>query len=66
MSRIKKNLSLDIEDVVKWCYKEIKNDKAVINRKGKNWYININGNCITVNASSFTIITAHKRVKNCG
>ena len=29
-------------------------------RKGKNWYINSDNYVITVNAYSYTIITAHK------
>ncbi|MCL2281970.1 MAG: DUF3781 domain-containing protein [Fibromonadales bacterium] len=37
-----------------------KNPKAVITRKGKNWYVNIDGCKITVNAHSYTIITVHK------
>jgi hypothetical protein len=58
IERIKKNLDLDIDDVVKWCKHKIKYANSYIFRKGKNWYIN---NCIiTVNAYSYTIITAHK------
>ncbi|MCI8749454.1 MAG: DUF3781 domain-containing protein [Lachnospiraceae bacterium] len=57
--RIKRNLSLDTDDVVTWCRDKIKSPDAVITRKGKNWYI-VAGNCIlTVNAYSYTIITAH-------
>lgn len=59
--RIKRNLSLTTEDVVDWCRQKIKGRTAVISRKGKNWYI-LAGPCeITVNAYSYTIITAHKR-----
>jgi hypothetical protein len=58
--RIKKNLCLDTDDVVNWCKKKIKNKKSSITRKGKNWYINIDDCIITVNAYSYTIITAHK------
>ena len=58
--RIKRNLSLDIDDVVEWCRDKIKSENAVITRNGKNWYINIENNIITVNAYSYTIITAHK------
>ncbi len=58
--RIVKNLSLDINDPVEWCRKQIELPGAVITRKGKNWYISVNGCVITVNAYSFTIITAHK------
>jgi len=60
VERIKKNLCLNVDDVVNWCRLEIKNPKAVITRKGKNWYVNIDGCKITVNAHSYTIITAHK------
>ena len=58
--RIKRNLSLDTDDVVGWCRDKIKSDNAVITRNGKNWYINIDACIITVNAYSYTIITAHK------
>ena len=34
--------------------------RAIIGRQGKNWYAQIDGCIITVNASSYTIITAHK------
>ena len=58
--RIKRNLSLDTEDCVAWCMEQISSPEAVIERKGKNWYITVNGCIITVNAYSYTIITAHK------
>lgn len=63
IDRIKKNLSIDVDDVVKYCIDKIKKDTAVIERKGKNYYINVDGIIITVNASSYTIITAHKEKK---
>ncbi len=58
--RIKKNLSLNTENVVDWCKTKIKSKNAKIARNGKNRYINIDDCVITVNASSYTIITAHK------
>lgn len=58
--RIKRNLSLEVEDVVNWCREKIESTDAYIVRKGKNWYINIDNCEITVNAYSYTIITAHK------
>ena len=61
--RIKKNLSLDTDKVVDWCGSKIKSPNAAITRKGKNWYINADGCIITVNAYSYTIITAHKEKK---
>jgi hypothetical protein len=63
--RIKKNLCLDTNDIVNWCVKKIKDKKSCITRKGKNWYANIGDCIITVNAYSYTIITAHK-IKNNG
>ena len=61
--RIKKNLSLEAEDVVEWCKDRICSNHAVITRNGKNWYVNIDACVITVNAYSYTIITAHKEKK---
>ena len=56
--RIKRNLSLDTENVVEWCRNKINSDNTVITRTGKNWYIDIDTCIITVNAHSYTIITA--------
>ena len=61
--RIKRNLELESSDIIKWCKNKILKAEK-ITRVGKNWYIN-NGNIIiTVNANSYTIITAHKNIKN--
>lgn len=60
IGRIRKNLSLDTGNVVEWCKEKIKSPNAVITRKGKNWYICVEGCIITVNAFSYTIITAHR------
>jgi len=57
--RIKRNLDLN-DDVVNWCKQEIKN-MSKIYRKGKNWYAEDKNKIITINAHSFTIITAHKK-----
>jgi len=58
--RIKRNLKLENNDVVKWCKQEIKK-MNVIYRKGKNWYAEDKDKIITINAHSYTIITAHKK-----
>jgi hypothetical protein len=58
--RIKKNLCLITDDVVGWCIQKIKDVNSVIFQKGKNWYITADNCIITVNAYSYTIITAHK------
>lgn len=57
--RIRKNLFLDTDNVVDWCKTKIKSFNASIIRNGKNWYVNVDGCIITVNAYSYTIITAH-------
>lgn len=59
--RIKRNLSLDTDDAVGWCKIKVSSPSAVIKRNGKNWYVTIEGCTITINAYSFTIITAHKK-----
>ena len=63
VDRIKRNIGVDVEDIVKYCVDKIKQDNAVIERKGKNYYVTVDGIIITVNASSYTIITAHKEKK---
>ena len=62
VDRIRRNLSLgdEVKDVVAWCHQKILDNRANITRQGKNWYVRIEGCVITVNAYSFTIITAHK------
>lgn len=59
--RIKRNLSLDTDDVVGWCKMKTSSPNAVLERNGKNWYVTIDGCIITINARSFTIITAHRK-----
>jgi hypothetical protein len=58
--RIRRNLSLGTDDVVSWCKSKIQDPDTSIIRKGKNWYIEIDNCIITVNAYSYTIITAHR------
>lgn len=58
--RIRKNLALDTEDVVEWCKAKIHSADACFTRKGKNWYVRTDECVLTVNARSYTIITAHK------
>lgn len=59
--RIRKNLDLNVPSVVEWAKSRIRSPKAEITRVGKN-YQALCENCrITVNASSFTIITAHRK-----
>ena len=62
VDRIRRNLELsdDVKDVVEFFRQKILDNKAAITRQGKNWYVKIDGCVITVNAYSYTIITAHK------
>ena len=59
VGRISRNLDIN-GDVVEYCKKKILKDESVVERKGKNYYIHVDDCIITVNASSYTIITAHK------
>jgi hypothetical protein len=59
IERIRKNLELHTKDVVEWCKDKIKKSDKIY-KKGKNWYVSGKGFIITVNAHSYTIITAHK------
>lgn len=57
--RISKNLGIS-GDVVEYCKEKILKKECIAERKGKNYYVNIDDCIITMNASSYTIITAHK------
>jgi len=57
--RIKQNLGIETDDVVEWCKQQIKQADDIL-RSGKNWYVHTDDSVITVNAHSYTIITAHK------
>lgn len=59
ISIIKRNLEIE-EDIVEFCKNKVLDKKSSIYRKGKNWYIESNAIKITINASSYTIITAHR------
>jgi hypothetical protein len=61
LDRIRRNLDLNVEDVVDWCKEAVhKSDTSAIKRQGKNWYVIGDGFVLTINAHSHTIITAHK------
>jgi len=60
VERIRRNLGLKTGDVVEWCRMRIVDENNKISRHGKNWYVVAETCTITVNATSFTIITAHK------
>ena len=57
IGRIQKNLGIS-EEPVNYCISKLKQDNAVVTKEGKNYYVNVDGIRITINSSSFTIITA--------
>lgn len=59
IQRIRKNLNLDINDIVLYCKNKIKSNDCTIYKKGKNWYCEVDNIKITINSYSYTIITAH-------
>ena len=61
IERIEKNLELNNVDVVEYCKEIIKNKKSDVVKKGKNYYVYFEDKFLTINSSSFTIITAHKK-----
>lgn len=58
--RICRNLELNASDVVPICRDMILAHDAEISRHGKNWYVLSGGAMIVINASTYTIITAHR------
>jgi len=58
--RIKRNCQIETDDVVQWSKVQILDETAKIERIGKNWYVTVGSYKITVNAHSYTVITAHK------
>lgn len=59
IDRIKKNLKIDINDVVAYCKNKILNKNCDIYKQGKNWYCENDNIKITINSYNYTIITAH-------
>ncbi len=59
IDRIKKNLKLDVDDVVQYCKNKVLDKNCNIYKQGKNLYCEIDNIKITINSYSYTIITAH-------
>ena len=59
VDRIKRNLKIDSDDVVKYCKNKMLDKKCNIYKQGKNWYCEVENIKITINSYSDTIITAH-------
>ena len=63
IDRIKRNLKIETNDIVKYCKEKILSDNSTVYKKGKNYYCEEDNIIITINSYSYTIITAHvKRV----
>ncbi|MCK9217765.1 MAG: GNAT family N-acetyltransferase [Firmicutes bacterium] len=58
-ARVRNNLHLGTLDVVEWCQQAVEHANYIM-KSGKNYYVYYNGDVITINAHSYTIITAHK------
>lgn len=61
IDRIKRNLKINTENVVKYCKEKILDNNCNIYKQGKNWYCEVDNIIITVNSYSYTIITAHTK-----
>lgn len=59
VGRIKKNLRLNTSDVIAYCRNLLLAENCHVYRKGKNWYCKMGNVQLTINASSYTVITAH-------
>ena len=59
IDRIKRNIKINTENVVKYCNEKILDNNCNIYKQGKNWYCEVDNIIITVNSYSYTIITAH-------
>ena len=56
VGRISRNLDIS-GDVVEYCKNKILKEESIVERKGKNYYVHVDDCVITVNLSSYTIIT---------
>ena len=61
IDRIKRNLKIDIVDVVEYCKNKVLDENCHIYKQGKNWYCEIGNVKITINSYSYTIITVHTK-----
>ena len=59
VGRIQRNLGIS-EEHVGYCISRLKQDNSIVRKEGKNYYVDVDDCTITINSSSFTIITAHK------
>ena len=60
LKRIQKNLCFVDKNHVDFCKKIIADEHTIIMKNGKNYYCTNDSIQITINASTYTIITVHK------
>lgn len=60
VARIQRNLGID-DEPVSYCILKLKQENSIVTKEGKNYYVDVDDCIITINSSSFTIITAHKQ-----
>ena len=53
IDRIKRNLKLDVNDVVEYCKAKVLDKNCNIYKQGKNWYCEIDGVKITINSYNY-------------
>jgi len=58
--RVQRIMDLPSATIVQWVKSQIQDKNTAIIRRGKNWYVQNKGYVITINATSYTIITVHK------
>lgn len=59
VGRIQRNLEIS-DEPVGYCISKLEKEDSIVTKEGKNYYVEVDGCKITINSSSFTIITAHK------
>ena len=60
IGRIQRNLGIQGEPV-SYCISKLEEKDSSVRKEGKNYYVEADDCIITINSSSYTIITAHKR-----
>ena len=58
VGRIQRNLGIT-EEPVGYCISKLEKKDSKVTKEGKNYYVEVDDCIITINSSSFTIITAH-------
>ena len=57
--RIKKNLLVKNNNIIKYLKNKIKNNNCIVYKIGKNYYCEVDNIKITINSYNYCIITAH-------